>query len=122
LETREPKPIKYTMPETLGQSIYNCLKKAILENKIKAGQKINEKEIADSFKVSRTPVREALVRLEAEGFTKIISHREIVVKECSYEELTQLFQVMGILDSLAATLVIDNIDSKEFIKIEKMMG
>jgi len=65
VKKREPDPINYTMPETLGQSIYNCLKKAILENKIKPNQKINEKEIADSFKVSRTPVREALVRLEA---------------------------------------------------------
>ena len=74
MKDREPSSIDYTMPETLSQSIYNCLKKAILENKIKANQKINEKEIADGFKVSRTPVREALVRLEAEGFTKITSH------------------------------------------------
>jgi len=122
MKEREPDPIEYTMPGTLGQSIYNTLKKAILENKMKAGQKINEKEIADSFKVSRTPVREALVRLEAEGFAKITSHRDVVVKECSYEELTDIFQVIGILDGLAATLVIDKIDSKEFIKIEKMMA
>ncbi len=108
------------MPETLGQSIYNCLKKAIIENKIKPNQKINENEIADSFKVSRTPVREALVRLEAEGFTKITSHRDVVVKEVSYGDLTELFQVIGILDCLAAVLVVDKIDPKEFIKIENM--
>jgi DNA-binding GntR family transcriptional regulator len=108
------------MPETLGQSIYNCLKKAIIENKIKPNQKINEKEIADSFKVSRTPVREALVRLEAEGFTKITSHRDVVVKEVSYGELADIFQVIGILDCLAVSLVADKIDPKELIKIEKM--
>jgi len=108
------------MPETLGQSIYNCLKKAIIENKIKPNQKINEKEIADSFKVSRTPVREALVRLEAEGFTKITSHRDVVVQEVSYAELADIFQVIGILDSLAITLVLDKIDPNEFIKVEKM--
>ena len=122
MKEREPSSIEYTMPETLGQSIYNCLKKAILENKIKANQKIYEKEIADSFKVSRTPVREALVRLEVEGFTKITSHRDVVVKDVTYAELTQIFQVIGILDSLAAILVIDNIDSKEFIKLEKMLA
>jgi len=108
------------MPETLGQSIYNCLKKAIIENKIKPNQKINEKEIADSFKVSRTPVREALVRLEAEGFTKITSHRDVVVKEVSYAELAEIFQVIGILDCLAVSLVADKIDAKELIKVEKM--
>jgi DNA-binding GntR family transcriptional regulator len=81
---------------------------------------INEKEIADSFKVSRTPVREALVRLEAEGFTKATSHRDVVVKEVSYGDLMDIFQVIGILDSLAITLVVDKIESKEFTKLKKM--
>ena len=120
MKEREPNSINYTMPETLGQSIYNCLKKAIIENKFEPNQKINEKEIAASFKVSRTPVREALVRLEAEGFTKITSHRDVVVKEVSYGDLAELFQVIGTLDCLAATLVVDQIDPKEFIKVEKM--
>ena len=120
MKEREPNSINYTMPETLGQSIYNCLKKAIIENKIGPNQKINEKEIADSFKVSRTPVREALVRLEAEGFTKITSHRDVVVKEVSYAELAEIFQVIGTLDCLAVNLVVDKIDPKEFIKVEKM--
>ena len=120
MKEKEPNSIDYTMPETLGQSIYNCLKKAIIENKIESNQKINENEIADSFKVSRTPVREALIRLEAEGFTKITSHRDVVVKEVSYGDLTEFFQVIGTLDCLAATLVIGKIDPKEFIKLEKM--
>ena len=108
------------MPETLGQSIYSCLKKAIIENKIGPNQKINEMEIAHSFKVSRTPVREALVRLEAEGFTKITSHRDVIVKEVSHAELAEIFQVIGILDCLAVNLAIDTIDPKELIKVEKM--
>ncbi len=120
MKERESDSINYTMPETLSQSIYKCLKKAIIENKIKPNQKINENEIADSFKVSRTPVREALVKLEAEGFTKITSHRDVVVQEVSYGDLAELFQVIGILDCLAATLLFDKIDSMEFIKVEKM--
>lgn len=121
MKDREPNLIDYTIPETLAQSIYNCLKKAIIENKIKPNQKINEKEIADSFKVSRTPVREALVRLEAEGFTKITSHRDVVVKEVSYAGLLEIFQVIGILDCLAVNLlVVDKIDPKELTKLEKM--
>ncbi|NIM59719.1 MAG: FCD domain-containing protein [Candidatus Aminicenantes bacterium] len=120
MKDREPNSLDYKIPETLGQSIYNCLKKAIIENKIEPNQRINEKEIADSFKVSRTPVREALVRLEAEGFTKIKSHRDVVVKEVSYGELAEFFQVIGILDSLAVSLVADKIDPKELIKIDKL--
>ncbi len=120
MKDRESRKIDYAIPETLSQSIYNCLKKAIIENKIKPNQRINEKEISDSFKVSRTPVREALVRLEAEGFTKITSHRDVVVNEVSYGELAEIFQVIGILDSFAVSLVADKIDPKELNKVEKM--
>ncbi len=58
--------------------------------------------------------------MEAEGFVKITSHREVVVKEVSYEGLLDIFQVMGALDSLAVFLVADKIESKELLKVEKM--
>jgi len=112
--------ISFEIPETLSQSIYNCLKKAIIRNKIKPKEKLSEKEIAKSFNVSRTPVREALAMLAAEGFVKITSYRHVIVKAISQEELSEIFQVIGILDGLASTSAADNIDSNEIIKIKKM--
>lgn len=117
---RELHPPIYKMPKTLSQSIYYYLKDAILKGKFKPGTKINEKEIAEIFQVSKTPIREAIVKLAAEGFVEITSHRESAVKEVSFKELREIFQVIGILDSVASTLVIDKIDSNEFLKLEKM--
>lgn len=107
MKIQETFPYNYTIPKTLSQSIYNYLKESIINNKIKANQKINEKEIANLFQVSTTPVREAVLRLGAEGFVSLNSHREAVVKEISYKELKEISQVLGTLDSLATSLVVD---------------
>ncbi len=109
-----------SIPKTISQSIYNYLKKSIIENKLKVNERINEKEIADIFRVSRTPVREAVARLAAEGFINIDYHREAVVKEISFKEIQQIFEVIRILDSSTIDLVVDNIDIAALNKIEKM--
>lgn len=108
------------IPKTLSETIYNYLKEAIVSGTIKSGQRVIEKEIAGLFKISTTPVREAVLKLGAEGYIAIDSHRKAVVKKVSFEELKNIFQVLATLDQLAASQVIDHIqpDSIEFL--EKM--
>lgn len=114
------KPSAYAIPKTLSQSIYNHLKDAIINNSLKANQRINEKEIAQRFEVSTTPVREAVLKLSAEGFVTIDSHRETVVKEISYDELKDIFQVLGQLDSLGTSLAVDNLSPKDLEDLENL--
>jgi DNA-binding GntR family transcriptional regulator len=109
---------KYPLPRTMSEFIYDSLKEAIIMNEFKANQRINEKEIADRFHVSRTPVREAVLRLAAEGFVKIDSYRRAIVKEISFEELGEILQVLGALDRLAVGLALDQITPKEIMKLE----
>lgn len=111
---------KFKIPKTISQSIYEHLKEYILNRELEPNQNINEQAIADSFEVSRTPVREAVVRLAAEGFVDIVSHREARVKEVSYKELKEVFQVIGVLDRLAVHLIVDIIDDHELTKFEKL--
>ncbi|MFQ6070105.1 MAG: GntR family transcriptional regulator [Candidatus Aminicenantales bacterium] len=111
---------KYVIPKTLSESIYNYLKESIIKNELKATQKINEKEIANLFGVSITPVREAVLRLGAEGFVSIDSHREAVVREISFKEIKEIFQVLAILDSLGTSMVIDKLSPEDLKEIEEM--
>ena len=120
MNNKKPNIPRFAIPKTLSQSIYEHLKESILKKELEPNQRINEKEIAESFQVSRTPVREAVVRLATEGFVEIISHRESLVKEVSYKELKEIFQVMGVLDRMAASLIVDQIDAQELTKLEKM--
>jgi DNA-binding GntR family transcriptional regulator len=80
-----------------------------------------EKEISQKFLVSRTPVREALLKLAAEGFVDIDSYRKVVVKKISYEELKEIYEVLGALDRLAMSLALDNITPKTVIKLEQIV-
>lgn len=111
---------KYIIPKTLSQSIYSHLKESIFNNELKANQKINEKQIAKLFGVSTTPVREAVLRLGAEGFVTIDSHREAVVKEISYKEIKEIFQVLAILDSLGSSLAIDHMSQEDLEEVEDL--
>jgi|GEM_PF-378926 len=113
-------PQAVPIPKTLGQLIYNYIRDAIIKNKLKANQKINEKEIAEYFQVSTTPVREAVLRLGAEGFVTINSHREAVVKEISFEELKEILQVLSILDSSAMELAIENLTPQDLEELEDL--
>lgn len=121
MKNKNPSHPHYEIPKTISQSIYNYLKKSIIENKLKAKEKINEKEIADIFEVSRTPVREALARLAAERFIEINYHREAVVRDMSIKELREIYQVIGNLDNLVMDLLeFDSFDEKDFSSLGKM--
>jgi DNA-binding GntR family transcriptional regulator len=108
------------IPKTLSETIYNYLKDGIVRGNIKSGQRVIEKEIASHFGVSTTPVREAVLRLGAEGYIDIDSHRKAIVKEVSFEELKNIFQVLAAIDQLAADQVIDHIQPESVYLLEKM--
>ena len=91
-----------------------------MNNELKANQRINEKELSKAFHVSRTPVREAVLRLAAEGFVRIDSYRRAIVKEVTFEELSEIIQVIGALDRLAMELVVDNLSPEEINKLENI--
>jgi len=110
----------YPLPRTMSELIYNELKESIINHKLKANQRINEKELAEYFHVSRTPVREAVLRLAAEGFVHIDSYRHATVKELSFRELCEILEVLGALDRLAISLALDRITPKDIHKLDKL--
>lgn len=112
---------KYPLTRTMSEFIYDSLKDSIINNELKANQRINEKELAEYFKVSRTPIREAVLRLEAKGFVRIDSYRRAVVKEISYKELMEIFQALGALDRLAVSQAVDNLTAQNINKLEDLI-
>lgn len=111
---------KQNITKTLSQSIYNHLKKAIVTNKLKANQRIIEKDIAEMFGVSTTPVREALLRLAAEGYLLIDSHRKTIVKEASITELKEILQVIAELDTISIGYIAEHIKPEHLKHLKKL--
>jgi DNA-binding GntR family transcriptional regulator len=113
--------VSNTIPKTLSESVYNSLRTGIINNELKAGQRIYEKEIAKKYGVSTTPVREAFLKLNAEGYISIDSHRKASVRNISYKELEDIFMVMGDLDALAVSQAVDHITPDCIREIEELI-
>jgi DNA-binding GntR family transcriptional regulator len=108
------------LPErtNLRDQVYDILKKKIIFRQIESGKKINEEELAKSLGVSRTPIRETLLRLEHEGIVKIIPRRGAFVVSQSKEKLIGLLQVREVLEGLVARLATENMEDELFDRLK----
>lgn len=87
--------------KTLSSRIYEILRTDILSQKISLGEKLTLKALQERFGVSSTPIREALTRLSDDGLVQYYSNIGVNVIELTEEDLRELYQFMGDLDSLA---------------------
>lgn len=90
--------------QSLSVKIYEVIRERIIEGQMAPGERIRERELAEEFSVSRIPIREAIPRLEAEGFIKTLPRRGAVVTEMTMNDVEELFVVRSSLEVLAAKL------------------
>jgi DNA-binding GntR family transcriptional regulator len=76
---------------TTADAVYAVLRQSILDGELPPGQRLLSDALANDFKVSRTPVREALRKLETEGLIEASPRSGLVVRELSEDDLTELF-------------------------------
>lgn len=84
--------------------IYDLLRRALVEGRYSPGQRLVEQRLAEEYDVSRTPVREAIHRLEAEGLVVVERHRGAQVRQLSHDEIADLYDVRSRLEAYAAEL------------------
>jgi len=105
--------------ELLSQKVYRILKRGIIVGDFKPGEKIFEVRISKQLGVSRTPIREALRELAAEGFVTISPNQGAVVNNASIEDIEEVLQIRSVLDGLAARLIVKVINEEEIEELEK---
>jgi DNA-binding GntR family transcriptional regulator len=113
--------IDFKEPKTLRERVYAHLREAIIDNYLPPGQRVFDKEIARSFNVSITPVREALLQLSIEGFVEIKSYKDIIVKEISLKEISEIYDVQAVLEGLAGKLAVPNMNGGHLLEMEKLI-
>ncbi|MHB1684831.1 MAG: GntR family transcriptional regulator, partial [Bacilli bacterium] len=91
----------YRSPRTITEEIYQDLKMGILESKFAPQEHLVERRLATMYGVSKTPVREALTRLEKEGLVKFTSLKGAVVRQLNKSEIIQILDIREYLDALA---------------------
>ena len=109
----------------LTSTIYTKLKQAIVTMNIyddDAKLKLDERSLSEQFGISRTPLREALARLDQEGLVRIVPRRGIYLVRKSKEEILDMIMAWAALESMAARLVTEMASDEEISSLRKIVG
>jgi DNA-binding GntR family transcriptional regulator len=108
----------WLMPRTSSAIVYNTLKAKIISGELLAGTHLREEELAVSLGCSRTPVREAIRQLEAEGLIEFSPHRGARVTSWTDEDISQIFHMRLLLEGRASRLAAERIEDYHIEKLE----
>lgn len=103
-----------------GEHAYRRIREAIQAGELKPGERLREMELAESIGLSRTPVREALARLESEGLVTHDATRGIMVAELDYSMVTELYFMREVLEGTAARLTARHASEVEISILEDL--
>lgn len=102
-----------------AEDIYAQLREMILSFELYPGSRVTETQLADYFKVSRTPVREALLRLENEGHLTIRSKQGCYIRQIDMTELSEYYQVRTALEMAAVEAACNHMRTSELERLQE---
>ena len=108
---------------SLKSRIYESLKAAIMDTNIYDGDaelRLDERKLSEQFGISRTPLREALARLDQEGLVRIVPRRGIYIVRKSKAEILEMITVWAALESMAARLITQNASEDEIASLRAL--
>ena len=103
----------------LRDVVFNTLRQAILRGELKPGERLMEIQLANKLGVSRTPIREAIRKLELEGLVLMIPRRGAEVAEITEKSLRDVLEVRGALEELAVDLACERIKEDDIEKLRE---
>lgn len=104
---------------TAVDAVYEVLRRSILDGELPPGHRLRSDVLANELKVSRTPVREALRKLETEGLVDA-SRSGLVVRQSSEEDLVEIFYLREALEGMAARLAAENATRAEIDELHAL--
>jgi len=111
------RPVKNSVP--VRERVYERLRGAILAGRLNPEERLTEEHLAEKMGVSRTPIREALHKLESEGLIKALETRGFIVPPDSREDVEELFDLRAVLEGYALRLICQTISGDNFEKLSE---
>ncbi len=102
----------------LRDVVFKTLRQAILRGELKPGERLMEIQLANKLGVSRTPIREAIRKLELEGLVLMIPRKGAEVAEITEKSLRDVLEVRKVLEELSVELACDRITEKQLEELE----
>ena len=104
----------------LRDVVFENLRTAILDGNLKAGQRLMEVQLAEQLGVSRTPIREAIRKLELEGLVVMLPRKGAYVANMSFKDLIDVLEIRATLEGLAASLATERRSDDDVVELEKL--
>lgn len=121
MEEKRLSPIQLENYKPLRELVFETLRGAIIDGTLKPGERLMEVQLADEMGVSRTPVREAIRKLELEGLVLMIPRKGAYVSGLSSKDIADVFEVRASLEALAAGLAAERIAEEELEALNRFM-
>ena len=98
---------------SIRERVFEYLKAGVLSGHLNPGERLTEEHLAKEMGVSRTPVREALHKLESEGLIKPLETRGFIVSHDSKDEIEELFEIRSLLEGHALRIISKKISEQD---------
>ncbi len=115
-------PINFDSYQPLREIVCENLRDAIKKGILEPGERLMEVQIADELGISRTPVREAIRKLEQEGYVIMMPRRGTYVADVSESDIKEIFEIRSALESLATGLAARRIEQDEIEKLQNLLN
>ncbi|MFK8021821.1 MAG: GntR family transcriptional regulator [Pseudomonadales bacterium] len=103
-----------------AQHAYNTLRASIIDGSYPPGARVTEQEVSAAAGVSRTPVREALQRLESEGLLTVTAHQGAVVASWTHSDADDIFELRVMLEGYAARLAAQRASKEDIVELRQL--
>jgi len=114
-------PIRLDSYQPLREVVCEALREAIRNGVLQPGERLMEIQLAEELGVSRTPVREAVRKLELEGYVIMMPRRGTYVADLSIRDINEVFEIRTSLESLASGLAAERITEEELERLQRLL-
>jgi len=105
----------------IREEVYQRIRKAIMNGEYRPGEHLHEEQLATQLGTSRTPVREALRKLEVEKLVIHHPHRGTVVSELSLDEIEELYEIRTLIEAFIAKRAAQNATPEDVVRLKKLL-
>src|SRR5215469_8418243 len=119
-QTRQPAPRATRKYVSKSDMVTDELRELITDRQLSPGTPLRQRDLAEQFDVSYTPVREALRRLESEGLVVTDVHRGATVARTESQEMEENYRILAVLEALAGTLAASKMTDPDLTEIESL--
>ncbi len=114
-------PVNLDSYRPLRELVLEAIREAIIDGTLKPRERLMEIQLAEELGVSRTPIREALRKLEMEGFIVMVPRKGAYVADLSIKDIADVFEIRSALEGLAASLAAERITDEELELMERYL-